>query len=222
MRSGGDRDAADRVKKLRRPTAAAWLINRAALTAPAEVEEFVESSRRLEEAQRRALEGEDADAAGWRAAADRDREATAALAEVARGGARDAGRSVSERALELVTETLRAATADPELRDRVLNGRVEREQSAATLGTLGLATPAAPRRGRARRKHGEVGTARRELKRLERQLADAAAREERQRGKVERATEALRGEKERLAASKRETTELRRRVKAAERRARDQ
>jgi chromosome segregation ATPase len=129
---------------------------------------------------------------------------------------------VSERALELVTETLRAATADPELRDRVLRGRVEREQSAATLGTLGLASPAAPRRGRAPRKGGETATARRELKRLERQLADAAAREERQRGKVERATEALREEKERLAESKRATTELRRQVKAAERLARDQ
>jgi chromosome segregation ATPase len=129
---------------------------------------------------------------------------------------------VSERALELVAETLRAATADPELRDRVLNGRVEREQSAATLGTLGLATPAAPRRGRAPEKRREAATARRELKRLERQLADAAAREERQRAKVERATAALRQEKERLTESKRATTELRRKLKAAERRAGDQ
>jgi CRISPR/Cas system-associated protein Csm6 len=128
---------------------------------------------------------------------------------------------VSERALELVTETLRAATADPELRDRVLHGRVEREQSAATLGTLGLATPAAPRRGRPPEKRREAATARREVKRLERQLADAAAREERQRGKVERAIEALREEKERLAESERATAELRRQVKAAERRARD-
>src|SRR5262249_5071962 len=127
LRSAGDRDEADRVKKLRRPTAAAWLINRAALTAPTEVERFVESSRRLQEAHRRALGGEDADAAGWRAAAEGDLEATAALVEVAGDGAREAGHSASERALELVTETLRAATADPELRDRVLRGRVERE-----------------------------------------------------------------------------------------------
>jgi hypothetical protein len=122
-----------------------------------------------------------------------------------------------------VTETLRAATADPELRDRVLRGRVEREQSAATLGTLGLASPAAPPRGRAPKKgRGDTATARRELKRLERQLADAAAREQRQRSKVDHATEVLREEKERLAESKRATAELRREVKKAERRARDQ
>ncbi|MGH2993081.1 MAG: hypothetical protein ACRDL1_06055, partial [Solirubrobacterales bacterium] len=122
LRAAGDRDEAGRVKKLRRPTVAAWLINRAALTAPARVEEFAEASRQLEDAQGRALEGKDEGAAKWRAAAEREREATGAVVEATEAGARDAGHPASARALELVGETLRAATGDPALRERVLHG----------------------------------------------------------------------------------------------------
>jgi chromosome segregation ATPase len=122
------------------------------------------------------------------------------------------------RALELVGETLRAATADPELRELVLSGRVEREQSAATLGTPEVGRP--PRRDPASAKRREVATARRELKRLEGALAEATAREERLRGRVEQTAEALREEKRRLSESKREAAGLKRKVEAAERRAR--
>ena len=55
--------------------------------------------------------------------------------DAAAGLARDAGHPVNQRALELVGETLRAAAGDPDLRERVIRGRVEREQSATTLGT---------------------------------------------------------------------------------------
>jgi hypothetical protein len=217
LRAAGERDEADRVKKLRRPTAAAWLINRAALTSPGQVEDFGETSRQLEEAQDQALEGKEEGAAEWRAAAAREREAAAAVVDVAESVARDAGHPASERALELVGETLQAAAADPELRERVLSGRVERERSAATLGT-----PAAgpPRRGdRKSAKRRDAAQSRRDLERLEADLADATAREERLRAQVERTSEALREEKAKLANSKRETTALKRRVNAAQRRA---
>jgi hypothetical protein len=218
LRSAGDRDEADRVKRLRRPTAAAWLINRAALTSPARVRQFAEVSRQLEDAQGRALEGNEDGAAAWRAAAAHEREAAAAVVDVAERAAREAGHPPTERVLEQVGETLRAAAADPELRERVLSGRVERERSAATLGT-----PAAgplPRRGGKSAKRGDRAQARRELERLEGELADAEAREERLRAQVDRTSDALREEKAKLADSKREKGVLKRRVKAAERRAR--
>src|ERR671918_2187737 len=79
LRAAGDRDEAERVRKLRRPTVAAWLINRAALTSPSRLEEFAEASRRLEEAQGKALEGKDEGASEWRAAAVRETEATGAI-----------------------------------------------------------------------------------------------------------------------------------------------
>jgi len=217
LRSAGDGGEAERVKKLRRPTIAAWLINRAALTSPAQVEEFAEASRQLEDAQGRALEGKDDAAAAWRAAAGRERDAAGAIVELAESAARDAGHPASERALELAGETLRAATADPELRERVLHGRVEREQSAATLGTPPAGPP--PRRDRRSAKRRDVAQAAREFERLEGELAEATTREERLAARVERTADALRQERAKLAESKRETANLKRQVKSAGRRA---
>jgi hypothetical protein len=217
LRAAGQREEGDRVKRRRRPTVAAWLINRAALSSPADLERFAEASTRLEEAQGRALAGEEDAAEGWRAAASNEREATAAVVAAADRSAREAGHPASERALELVAETLRAASGEPELREQVVAGRVERERSAATLGTP--VTGAVPRRDRAGAKRRDRAQAHRELERLERELDDATAREERQGARVEEAAEALRRERKRLAESRRESAALRRQVKAAERRA---
>jgi hypothetical protein len=220
LRAAGDRDEADRVRKLRRPSNAAWLINRAALTSPARLKEFTDASRNLEAAQERALEGKDSGAQKWRAAAARERAAVEAVVDAAESAARDAGHAPNARVLELVGETLRAASGDPELRERVLSGRVEREQSAATLGTP---AGAPPRRAAftASAKRRDVTQARRELERLQRELGDATAREGRLRAQVDQTAEALKREKARLADAKRDAAALRRRVNAAERKARD-
>lgn len=219
VRAAGDRDEAERIKKLRRPSAAAWLINRTALSRPEPLEELAEASRRLAEAQRRALEGDDDAVTDWRAAAAREREAIAAVVEAAAGLARDSGHSVNQRALELVGETLRAAAGDSDFRDRVMSGRVERERSAPTLGTP--AVPPARRRDSGSAKRRELALAKRELERRRDELGEATAREERLRENVERTTETLRQDKARLAEAKRETAGLRRQVKAAERRAKE-
>jgi hypothetical protein len=217
VRAAGDREEADRIKKLRRPSASAWLINRTALSSPDPLDEFAEASRRLEDAQARALEGDDDAVAEWRDAAARERDATAAVVETATGLARDSGHSVNRRALELVGETLRAAASDSDLRDRVMRGRVERGESAPTLGMPAVVPTR--RREPSSAKRREVSLARRELERLRGELDDAAAREERLRDSVERTNETLREEKSRLADAKRETASLRRRVKTAERKA---
>jgi hypothetical protein len=60
----------------------------------------------------------------------------------------------------------------------------------------------------------------REKKLIEGELADAIAREERLRVRVEESTEALRRAKAKLAESKRETRGLNRKLKTVERRAR--
>ena len=74
LRAAGDGDEAARVKKLRRPTIGAWMINRVALEGREQVEEFAAASRALEEAQVRAVEGADQGASGWREAAAREPE----------------------------------------------------------------------------------------------------------------------------------------------------
>jgi hypothetical protein len=217
VRAAGDRSEADRIKKLRRPSVAAWLINRTALASPKPLEEFAEASRRLEEAQARALDGDEDAVAQWRAAAGRERETIEAVVEAAASLARDSGHSVNERALELAGETLHAAAGDSDLRDRVMRGRLEREQSATTLGIPADAPPR--RRGSGPTRRREATIARRELERLRDELDEAAAREERLREKVERTAETLRQDKARLADARRETAKVRRQVKAAERRA---
>jgi hypothetical protein len=219
LRAAGERDEAERIRKLRRPTVAAWLINGAALSSPEVMKRFAEASRELEEAQRRALEGEAEGTAEWRAAAGREREATEAVVEFAASRAREVGHPPSERAVELAAGTLRAASGDPELRGRVLAGRVEREQSAATLGPLAAGAPSTRDRSAARRR--ERAQADRERDRLEAELADATAREERARERVEQATDALRQAKARLTDEKRDTTRLRRQLATVRRRARN-
>jgi len=53
--------------------------------------------------------------------------------------------------LDRVRETLQAAQVDPELRERVLAGRVEREARAASVGLDSLAAPPVAARRRSKR-----------------------------------------------------------------------
>ena len=220
LRAGGDRDEAQRVTKLRRPTVTAWLINRVALDSPELLEEFAATSRAVEGAQSQALEGNEAATDEWRAAALHEREAIAAVRDAAERAARDADRRASPAALEQVVETLRAAGGDPQLRDRVLRGRVERERSAATLGIGAIPDLPRPRRKAEPPRRRDDGQAQRERKALETQLANATAREERLRAVVEEGAKALRQARAELANSKRDTAALRRKLKAIERWAR--
>ena len=217
LRGAGQREESQRIKALRRPSAAAWLINVAALSSPDLLEEFANASRRLGEAQGRALEGREDAVAEWREAAAREREASSAVVDAGRALAREAGEKISPKAVESAAETLQAAAGDPDLRDRVMRGRLEREESAPTLG-IPAGTPAR-RAGSGPAKRRETSAARREVERLRQELDDAAAREKRMHDGVERTTETLRHEKARLAEAKRETAGLRRQLKAAERKA---
>jgi hypothetical protein len=217
LRASGARDEAERVKRLRRPSTAAWLVNRVAIDSPATLDAFGEASQELERAQSRAVEGRKGAATELRAAAARERDAVAAVLEEAERGARSTGHPPNARTLDLVTDTLRAASGDPRFRERVRAGRVERERTAATLGAVPDNVPSRPSVGSEKRR--EVAVAQRELKRLNEELERATAAEERLREHVDRATEALRADKQKLAESKRDATRLRRELKAAERRA---
>jgi hypothetical protein len=228
LREKGDRGEAAEVKKLKRPSAAAWLLNAVALERPKPLRDFAKASEALEKAQARALEG--GDTGKWRAATAREREAAEAVLDAAEEAAGDAGHPATKQALDNVDDTLRAAAADAELREQLLAGRLERERSAATIGTLDLATapPSGADKGKgsdsgAREKEStrkrETAQAAREVKRLERQVSEAEGREAHRRAEVDQAAEALRREKSELAAAKRETAGLKRELKAAQKRA---
>ena len=131
LKADGDKDAAAEVKRLAKPTQAAWAVNAAIREDPQAAQALVEAARTLADAQQELLGGGDASA--LRAAATQAREAVDALLDAA--PARGA-------AVDKVRATLHAATVDPEVLEEVAAGRVLRERAASGFGGLEGVTPA--------------------------------------------------------------------------------
>jgi hypothetical protein len=125
LRAGGDRERAAEVKKLGKPTRAAWAVNRLARDRPKELGALVDAGAALAGAQEQLLEGADADV--LRGAAEAARRLVDALADEseADGATRDKVRA-----------TLHAATVDEEVRNEVASGRLVKERSASGFGGL--------------------------------------------------------------------------------------
>ena len=125
LRAGGDRDGAAAVKKLAKPTRAAWAVNRLVRDRPDEIAALVEAGTALAGAQEQLLDGADAEV--LRSAAVAARALVDALAAEA---------PVDGAARDKVRATLHAATVDDEVRAEVAAGRVVKERSAAGFGGL--------------------------------------------------------------------------------------
>ncbi len=222
LRTKGDKTAAAEVKKLRRPSPAAWLVNRVSADNPQGVRELADASDELAEAQRRLIE-EDGDPGELRAAAATERELLEGLVGEARSVAKTRG-AISESVIDKVTQTLRAIGVDPELRAAALRGRVEKERSVATVGGSGSFTvPKTPRsrprklpKPNKRTKEREVELARVELARLRERLEVAETRREIGESGVREAEKGLREAKAELTESKGEIRALKREISAAE------
>ena len=152
---GRDADAAE-VKKLRRPTVAAWSLDRLADIAPDGIEALLDAGAELARAQRATLSGRDPKA--LREATARRRDLVAELSQTAADALRDAGRSPDPH-LEDIRGTLEAASVDEEIGERLRTGTIERtSRPSAGFGDIagcswcpGATTP--PMRPRPRR-HG--------------------------------------------------------------------
>jgi hypothetical protein len=210
------------VAKLRKPSAAAWLVNRLARERPEDVDALLEAGEALRDAQERAVAGEGA-GGDLREAADAERRAVDELVRAARE-LEPGGRKPSQAALEQVRATLHAAAADPTVREGVRAGRLVREVAAG--GAWPFADPAdepvlpaeprperrkAPARGDRKPDADERKKARQEEAR-QRDEEKAAAEERRQ------AEQARRKE---LTVARRESDARRRARERAERRAHD-
>ncbi|WP_051222538.1 hypothetical protein [Conexibacter woesei] len=125
LRAARQRDEAAAVRKLAKPSRAAWAVNRLVRSHPDEVEALVEAGETLAASQEQLLEG--ADPAVLRAAA----EAARALVDALAGQAEADGPTRDK-----VRATLHAATVDPEVRAAVRSGRLTREASASGFGGL--------------------------------------------------------------------------------------
>ena len=130
-RSAGDRDAAARLAKLRRPTVAAWLVNLLALHRPEQVGELLDLAAAMREAQH-GLRGEE-----LRHLSTRRRETIAGLVGQVRGLAVEAGRPARETLpLAEVEATLTAALADEEVAAAVRAGRLTKATGYAGFGEV--------------------------------------------------------------------------------------
>lgn len=203
-------DLAAELAKLPKPTAAAAAINRIARDDPSEVRALVQAGKALRSAQEAAVAGKSGGTV-----AEAAREHREAVERVRREARR---LDVSAPVLDRITETLRAASIDPELQPLLERGVLARELEAAGFGldpSLVAGAPAKPkpaakpkqddareRRAQARAelkaaqerlteaKRG-AAAAEKERKRLEKELAAAAKRVDAANGDVEEAEQAV-------------------------------
>jgi hypothetical protein len=132
-----DRDAAEAIKGLRKPTVAAWAVNQLARRRPKDLNRLLKAGEELRAAQEELLGGGDRTA--FQEAAAKERELVADLSADAAALAAEAGQSGSALQ-EKVAETLHAAALDEEAADELRSGRLVREREA--IGGFGaMATP---------------------------------------------------------------------------------
>jgi hypothetical protein len=216
LRREGDGDPAAEVKRLRKPSVAAWALNQVRRENPGQVDELIDAGRRLREAQEGLLTGGDREPLD-RAAEDERR----LVAELARHAERElvaAGRPVSAAVQERLRGTLHAAATDPEARELLGSGRLVHEYSPSGLGPLSAgkaATRPAAARGRSKPAQAD-GALARKARALEERLEKARAKQEEL---DEEASEARRGLREARRQAARAASTLER-AEAAEEQAR--
>lgn len=185
LRSQDRGDEAETVGKLRKPSVAAWALNRASRNNPELVESLRESHRLLREA---------VSVEAMQPASEARRQAVSALVEAAVGELRADGRPDSPQARDRITSTLLAVATDAEGELELQEGRLirELEPSGAGWGEMGLTPiPVDPRqdalaaaeqtRARADRLEKEAVAAERQL-----EIAERAVKEARRRAKAAR------------------------------------
>ena len=209
LRKEGEREAADEVKGLRKPTVPAWAVNQLARREKMRLRSLLTAGERLRKAHEKLLGGGSPEA--LQQARDDERGAIAELASAAASLLTEAGHPASEATLDRVRETLHAAAADQETGQRVRAGRLEREEAVTGFG-FGSPSPRprakaatqtkrdeSAREKRARVQKGEREKKARKKRRAEERLRDArsALREaeravQRQARELERSEAALR------------------------------
>jgi hypothetical protein len=134
LRGEGERGAADDVKRLRKPSLAAWALNQVRRNDPRRVDELIAAGERLRNAQERLL------ATGERGllrdAAAEERRLAQELVRLGEGQLRDAGHPVSATVQSKLWATVHAVAGDQEARELLAAGRLLRDHETSDLGLL--------------------------------------------------------------------------------------
>ena len=137
LRDEGDRELSDRVKTLRKPAAAAWVVNLLVRQHADEVTQLLDLGQALRQAQ------DDLDGDALRELNRQRRRLIAAVAGQGRDLAREAGQKVSESVVRQVEETLHAAMIDSDAAAAVRSGVLVDPLSPSGVGSLKVATAVA-------------------------------------------------------------------------------
>ena len=205
-REEGDEDTASVIKKLRRPTLAAWAVNLLRAERGPRVDSLVALGERIRAAQRE-LRGDD-----LRELAIQRSRLLGELTHAAMDLAAESGHALGEQARRQEEQTLTAALSDPESARKVCEATLSKPLEYSGFGLDELAAmpsePQPPKPKRQRRPAGdELGERRR--KRQEEKLAEARRELDRRAAEVRSAEESLRGAEQRQRTLQHRLEELR-------------
>jgi hypothetical protein len=209
LRRAGDRDAANSLAKLQKPTPAAWAANQVARTEPDVLDQFLAAGGALREAQEAALAG---DASRLREATKAQRAAVEAFMEAAQP-LKPAGRPLSRAMSDRLRTTLLAAAGNEELSDALADGRLALEAEAGGAWPPPDAEELAAGPRRAKTPGRRSGAADGESSAPARRPAKSGGRQI-VRDTNKRATRAARAASERDEAAERERAEAKERERA--------
>jgi hypothetical protein len=197
LRREGEREAAESVKRLRKPSVGAWALNQAVRRRRKETDALLAAGERLRDAHEALLSG--GDPAALREAMQEERDLASAVADCAEAIASETGKS-GPALRERARATLHAATVDEEAREELAKGRFLREREAVGLGPFGAAPAGAPARGGAKGRERGRAAAGKRGRTAEADRSTAAREEASERERQERLAEAERGVDEARAA----------------------
>jgi hypothetical protein len=196
LKNEGEKDAAEQVATLPKPSVPVWTINQLARQDKAAVKALLDAAAKLRKAQERALGG--GDPAALRAAQSDEREAIRELTQRAEEVLERAGRPASRAVLERIRNTLGAAALSEPSRSALKAGRLTDELEMSGFDALTGLQPA-PKRGQPkdelaerRRKKAEQQRELRRLQKQARELDDRAKAAEAQADEAEEAAEGAR------------------------------
>lgn len=215
LKREGDKEAAEQIQALAKPSVPAWAINQLARQEKAKVKALLDAGAKLRKAQERALAGGHADT--LRAAQAEERQAVRDLTGRAEEILKESGRPASRPIIERISSTLGAAAVTEPARTALKAGRLTSEVKVSGFDALaGIELPAqapAPRGDelaeRRRQKKSERERQRRQLEKKARELeARAEAAEKKAERAEEAAAEARNAAEERRSAADAAASEL--------------
>lgn len=219
LRGSGERDAADWVKALKKPSATAWIVNQLARTQARDAKRVRDSGDAVRAAQERALAGKGEQ--GELGATTREYGAAMqALLDKAPGLLDSQGHSPSATTLERAAETLRAIATDDEARAGFAAGRLTRERQAAGLGfALADTGEPAPRESKAKPAEEEARPAppKRDEAQKEKERERARKEKDRAEAALKQARAHHRDQQKQVADRKRELSAVEREAESVQR-----